>query len=156
MRLAFFSEEVAKLPRSSPGGGNRTCYNFQGASPNNFLVGSSKLPCERGLGFIYDPLFTHDETEDEKRQGHTAREAMEEVGADHGSPIITRLSSHQSTLYLAKLIFHKTALVVSLYEYIYMNIPINLTQLYIYASSFPIHLYNLSPMINLYYLLTFL
>ena len=137
-------------------GGNRASYNFQGASPNNFLVRSSKLPCESGLDFIYDPRFTHDEAEDEKRQGHTAREAMKEVEADHGFPIITRLSSHQSTLYLAKLIFHKTGLVVPLYEYIYMNIPINLTQLYIHVSSFPIHPYNLSPMINLYYLLTFL
>lgn len=65
-----------------------------------------------------DSCFTDDVTDDEKRQGHRAREVVEEVGADHGFPIIAQLSSHQSTVCLAKLTFHKMELIASLYEYI--------------------------------------
>lgn len=72
---------------------------------SNYLVGFSKLPYESRLGFVYDSCFIDSETEDEKRQGHRAREAR--VGAYCGFPVIARLSFHRSALYLTKLTFHK-------------------------------------------------
>lgn len=56
--------------------------------PNNYLVGFSKLPRESRLAAIYDSRFTDNETDDEKRQGLGGREAVEEVGANRGFPII--------------------------------------------------------------------
>jgi len=86
MRLAVFSEEAAKLPRLNSGE-QQSMLQFSRCFPNNCLVGVSKLPCVCRLGFVYDSHFTDSETEDEKGQGHGAREAMEEVGANHGFPI---------------------------------------------------------------------
>lgn len=87
MRLAVFSEEAAKLPRSNSGE-QQSMLQFSSCFPNNCLVGVSKLPCVYGLGFVYDSHFTDNEAEDEKEQGHGAREAMEEVGTNRGFPII--------------------------------------------------------------------
>lgn len=114
----FLFKGSCKLPRSNSGR-KQSMSQFSRCFPNNYLVGFSKLPQESRLGSIYDSRFTDDETEDEKRQGHRARGPEEKVGADHRLHIIAQLSSHQSTLYLAKLTFHETTLIVVLCEYIH-------------------------------------
>lgn len=118
MRLAVFSEEAANYPGRTQGS-NRACYNFQAVS--------QQLPCRSlkttlcvwvGLRF-YDSHFTDNEAEDEKEQGHGAREAMEEVGTNrsfHNCLIIFSLS---------QLTFHKTRLTAS--PQIYKNISFNLS-----------------------------
>lgn len=74
------------------------------------------------------------------------------VGADHGFPITTPLSPHQSTLYLAKWTFHKTRLAWAPCEYIH----IYQSKLYFHVSSVSIHLCNLLPVIDSHHLLAFL
>lgn len=151
MGVTFFSKEVAKHLRPNPRR-KQSVLQFPRFFPNNYLVEFSKLPCESRLGFIYDSHFTDNETEDWKRQGHRAREPVEKMGADHGFPVTTQLSPHQSTLYLAKQAFNKTRLILSPCKYVHIYQP----KLYFHVSSFSMHLCNLLPMIDSHHLLTFL
>lgn len=70
-----FPIELRKVPSSNLGR-KQSMLHIPRCFPNNYLAGFSKLSCESRLGFIYDSHFTDDETEDEKRQGHSAREAV--------------------------------------------------------------------------------